>query len=174
VREALSSPSYQVRRLLELATKWANQQESDPLHVPPCRTARQLRPDEVDDLVMAYTGGATVTELAKRLDIHRSTIGKHLRGRGIDPSRKGLSSDDVPAALELYREGRTYAQIAEKFRVGKTTVRDRLHEAGVPKVDRYGRSGRNIQSRPPDPTSDPRRRAPQNPRHAAQPRWRLS
>jgi hypothetical protein len=43
-----------------------------------------------------------VSELAKRLGIHRSTIGKHLRARGIDTTPPGLQPDDVPAALELY------------------------------------------------------------------------
>ncbi|GLY39621.1 hypothetical protein Amsp01_056450 [Amycolatopsis sp. NBRC 101858] len=91
-----------------------------------------------------FHGGASVAGLARQLGIHRGTVSKHLRARGIDPSSKGLSLDDVPAALELYWKGWTYEQIGEKLGVGQTTVRDRLHEAGVPKVDRYGRSGRNM------------------------------
>lgn len=98
----------------------------------------------MDELVARFHGGASVTGLARQFGIHRGTVSKHLRAQGINPSRKGMSLGDVLAALELYREGWTYAQIAEKFGVGETTVRDQLHEAGVPKVDRYGRTGRNM------------------------------
>ncbi|WP_442788300.1 sigma factor-like helix-turn-helix DNA-binding protein [Amycolatopsis sp. NBC_01286] len=52
----------------------------------------------------------------------------------------------MPGAVELYRRGWTYAQIAVKFGVGETTVRHRLHRAGVPKAERYGRSGRNFRA----------------------------
>ncbi len=92
-----------------------------------------------------FHGGTSVAGLARQFGIHRGTVSKHLRARGIDPSPKGLSLDDVPAALRLYREGWTYAQIGEEFGAGETTVRERLHEAGVPKVERYGRNGRNFQ-----------------------------
>ena len=145
VIEALSSPSSRVQRMLNLAATWsdhARPANSSPARAP--RTARQLQASEVDKLVAGFHGGASVARLARQFGIHRGTVSKHLRARRIDPSPKGLSPDDVPTALELYRDGWTYAQLAEKFGVGETTVRDRLHEAGVPKVDRYGRTGRNM------------------------------
>jgi transposase-like protein len=144
VIEALSRPSYPVQRLLKLAADWSEQTRpaTKPVRAP--RTARLLDAIEVDELVAGFHGGASVARLARLFGIHRGTVSKHLRARGIDPSPKGLSLDDVPAALQLYREGWTYGQIAEKFGVGETTVRDRLHQAGVPKVDRYGRRGRNM------------------------------
>jgi lambda repressor-like predicted transcriptional regulator len=83
-------------------------------------------------------------ELAQRTGIHRSTISKHLRARGIDTTPPGLHPNDVPAAVELYRSGWTYAQIADKFGVGQTTVRAELRRAGVPKAARYGRTGRHL------------------------------
>ncbi|WP_410671959.1 hypothetical protein [Amycolatopsis sp. cmx-4-68] len=101
----------------------------------------------MDELAAGFRGGTSVAGLARQFGIHRGTVGKHLRARGIHPIPKGLRLDDVPAALQLYRKGWTYEQIGEKFGAGETTVRERLHEAGVPKVARYGRAGRNLQDR---------------------------
>jgi hypothetical protein len=144
VTEALANPSFQVRRLLNMAEKWPDQQDSSQPPTTQCRTARQLRPEEIDELVTAYTAGETVYELAHRTGIHRSTIGKHLRARGVDTTPPGLHPNDVPAAVELYRAGWTHVQIAEQFGVGQTTIRGLLHAAGVPKTEPYGRTGRNL------------------------------
>ncbi|MFD2464307.1 helix-turn-helix domain-containing protein [Amycolatopsis samaneae] len=142
--EALKNPCYRVRRLLDLAKAWPEQQKLVVDHDTPTRTARQLEVDDIDRLVAAYAKGATVHELAERFGIHRSTVGRHLRARGVDTVPPGLCPADVPAAVELYRSGWTYAQIADKFDVGESTVRDHLHRAGVPKAERYGRTGRNL------------------------------
>ncbi|MFI5588130.1 helix-turn-helix domain-containing protein [Amycolatopsis sp. NPDC051758] len=87
-----------------------------------------------------------MARLAERFGVHRGTVGKHLRARGVVTASPGLHPDDVPAALELYEAGWTYARIADKFGVSQSTVRDRLHEAGVPKAERYGRRGRNLRA----------------------------
>jgi hypothetical protein len=91
---------------------------------------RQLRSFEVDELVQAYGAGATVYDLATQFGINRVTVGKPLRGRGIDTKPPGLHPDDVPAAAELYRSGWLLARIAEKFGTTDDTVRARLLEVG--------------------------------------------
>lgn len=121
--------------MLNLAATWS--ERARPVNSPPARaprTARQLQASEVDELVAGLRGGASMASLASLFGIHRGTVSKYLRAQGIDPCRRGLSLDDVSAAPRLYREGWTYAQIAEKFVARETTVRDRLHEAGVPKA----------------------------------------
>jgi DNA-directed RNA polymerase specialized sigma24 family protein len=95
------------------------------------RTARQLKPAELDELVMAYAAGATVFELGDRFGIDRRTVGKHLRGRGVDTTPPGLDPEDVSAAAELYREGWSLLRIAEKFGTTASTVRRRLLEIGL-------------------------------------------
>ncbi len=63
-----------------------------------------------------YLAGATVFELAAQFGIHRSTVGQHLRSRGIDTTPPGLRPDDVPIAAELYREGWSLLQrISKRF-----------------------------------------------------------
>jgi DNA-directed RNA polymerase specialized sigma24 family protein len=94
--------------------------------------------------VTQYLAGKTVRDLAAQFAIHRSTVGKYLHAQGVDTTPPALHPDDVPKALELYRAGWTFKQIADKFGVSQTAVRDRLHQAGVPRAERYGRSGRNM------------------------------
>ncbi|HEY7489088.1 MAG TPA: hypothetical protein VH912_31915 [Streptosporangiaceae bacterium] len=95
------------------------------------KTARQLRPAEIDRLVAEYRAGRTVYELGTRFGIHRATVGQHLRARGIDTTPPGLHSDDVPEAAKLYRAGLSLARIAKRFGTTDNTVLARLREAGV-------------------------------------------
>lgn len=121
VIEALSHASRPVRRMLGIAVTW----ENVPTATPPApeasyRTMRQLRPNEIDELVEAYRAGSTIQALASQLRLHRSTVGQHLRARGIDTQPPGLHPDDVPAACKLYRSGDVL--IKEPFREVTTVI----------------------------------------------------
>jgi hypothetical protein len=129
--EALSSPPMPVTRMLEMAVTWPEQSESEPYQRQHCKTARQLRPSEIDALVAAYQAGSTVYELAKHFGIHRATVGQHLRTRGVDTTPPGLDLDDLPIAVKLYQEGWSLAKIAERFDTSSNTVRKSLRETGV-------------------------------------------
>lgn len=106
-----------------------------PCHRPPRLslpgTARQLEPDQVQELIEGYQAGATVYNLAKQFHIDRRTVGKHLRAQGVDTKPPGLHPDDVPTAAELYRSGWSLVRIANKFETNASTVWKRLREAGV-------------------------------------------
>lgn len=102
------------------------------------RTARQLRPAEVDELVATYQSGGTIRQLAVQFGIHRSTVGQHLSARGIDTQPPALHPDDVPAAADLYRSGWSLARIAEKYNTTDDTVWRRLREVGVEMRPRRG------------------------------------
>jgi len=122
-----------------MVQRWAATSCSHPATTPRYRTARQLRPAEIDKLVVDYQGGATVYELAKQYGISRGIVGKHLRSRGIDTKPPGLHPDDVPTAADLYvSAGWSLARIAEKFRTTANTVRVRLLEVGVAMRDQHG------------------------------------
>jgi hypothetical protein len=133
VVEALAHRSIQVRRLLERASTWPSAAQGNAACLPGThyRTARQLRPVEVDELVQGYEAGATVFQLGDRFGIDRRTVGKHLRARGIDTTPPGLRPDDIPRAAELYRAGWSLARISREFDTTHMTVRARLLEAGV-------------------------------------------
>lgn len=122
-----------------MAETWPNGEICDARHVPPLRTARQLRADEIDELGAAYQAGRRVHQLAASFGISRDAVGKHLRARGIDTKPPGLHPDDVPEAARLYRSGWPLARIAEKFDTTATTVQRRLMEVGVRMRDTNGR-----------------------------------
>jgi DNA invertase Pin-like site-specific DNA recombinase len=125
--------------MLDLVQTWPDLPICDAHHASARRTARQLRPAEVDELVAAYQAGGRVRGLAARFSISRGTVGKHLRARGIDTKPPGLHPDDVPEATRLYRAGWPLARIAEKFGTTADTVRRRLVEVGVRMRDTQGR-----------------------------------
>ena len=106
---------------------------------PPQRF-RQLRPEEIDEIVQAYLAGATARELGGQWGVHPKTIGKHLRTRGIDTTPPGLAPELVPEAVWLYeKQGWSTERIAVKFATSARTIRSRLLEAGVKMRDTHGR-----------------------------------
>jgi DNA invertase Pin-like site-specific DNA recombinase len=89
----------------------------------PKRHPRQLRSDQVDELVIAYEAGANAREVAKQFSIHRSTVAAHLDRRGI--TKRGLrvlSEAQVEEAALLRAQGISYERIADNLRVDKMTV----------------------------------------------------
>jgi hypothetical protein len=66
------------------------------------RTARQLRPEEVDRLIEEFRTGASIPELANTYRVYRTTIGQHLRARGIDTRPFTFLPEDVEDASQLY------------------------------------------------------------------------
>ncbi|TVT20703.1 hypothetical protein LWP59_33840 [Amycolatopsis acidiphila] len=138
--EALANPSRPARRLLEMATAWP---DSLPEVAPPAtvyRIQRQLRPDEVAQMVAQYRAGATMQDLADRFDVHRTTILKRLQTLGITTRFSKLEPDEVREAAELYRSGWTLDNLAKKYRVASSTVRAYFLADGVALRPR-GRAG---------------------------------
>ncbi len=129
--EALSTLDRPVRRLLELAKTWPKITDSSVSVTMHYRTARQLRSSEIDELVASYQAGATVFELAARFNIHRSTVGRHLKERGIDTRGPILGSNEVQEAVDLYQAGWTLDKIAKRHGVGYETIRRPLSAHGI-------------------------------------------
>lgn len=131
--EALSNPSTPVQRLLDLVRGWPDapngvvtKASSEPL-----RTAKQLRESEVDELVLAYKAGSSVCKLAKEFEVHRGTVGRLLRGRGVDTTPVALTPAQVKLSAELYTEGWSLVKIGKHFGVSENTVHRKLRAAGV-------------------------------------------
>jgi hypothetical protein len=131
--EALSHRSTPVQRLLDLAKTWPDEPNDAGFAPPPkpFKTLRKLKPAEIDELVKRYQAGSSVYQLAELYDIHRITIGRHLRARGIDTTAPALTEEQVREAVQLYAEGWSCMKIAKHFGVGTETVRGRLHQAGL-------------------------------------------
>ena len=104
------------------------------------RTARPLRPDELEKLVEAKQAGATVRELARQFDICRTTVFKHLHARG-------LMTRSIPPALlaeaaSLYEDGWSTARIGKRLDVPTETLRTALKVSGV-KMRKPGRPSKS-------------------------------
>ena len=95
---------------------------------------RQLLVGQEDEVVRAYEGGATVTELASRYDCSTTTVrevlqanGAQLRARGPRSPLEGREAE-VAAA---YEAGATVRELVERFDANQRTVRKVLADAGV-------------------------------------------
>lgn len=131
--EALSNRSTAVQRLLDLAKTWSDTPNgAGPTALTkPFKTLRKLKPAEIDELVEQYRAGSSVYQLAERFGIHRITIGRHLRSRGIDTTAPALTEEQVREAVEHYADSWSCKKIAKHLGVGAETVRVSLAKAGV-------------------------------------------
>jgi len=71
---------------------------------------------------MEYQAGDDMRVLAKRWDVHRSTIATHLKRAGICLRRKGLSEAQVIKSIELYAKGWSCQRLAEQFGCDDGTI----------------------------------------------------
>jgi DNA-binding CsgD family transcriptional regulator len=69
---------------------------------PTFTQVKQLSPAFVDELVGEYRAGASVYDLQERHGVHRNTIAKHLKHRGVQLGKSPLSESEVAQAKELY------------------------------------------------------------------------
>ena len=102
---------------------------------------RRLLPAEVAELVDAYRSGASQAELTRRFEIHRDTVRRHLMGQGVErrPCRV-LTEAQEDEAVRLYvDETWTLAELAGRFGVGQTAVRNVLVRRGVGRRERKRR-----------------------------------
>jgi DNA-directed RNA polymerase specialized sigma24 family protein len=95
------------------------------------RTARPLKPAQVEALVAGYHAGKTMKELGAQFGINRLTVSAHLRRAGVSTRRGGLGGDHVAEAVTLYEGGWSSARIAERFEVSADSVLKSLRRAGV-------------------------------------------
>ncbi len=93
--------------------------------------ARRMSQEEVDVLIGEFRAGATVTQLAERFDVHRTTVMAQLR-RGNVPRLGEWSPTQVSHVADRYRGGETLDEIAVTLGVDPRTVGRQLRRAGVP------------------------------------------
>lgn len=101
------------------------------------RSARQLRPLEMDELVARYLEVGNVTQVARQFGVTRQTVGSHLASRGIETVRR-MSEADISTAAALYRDGQSAATIGRRLEFNAQTVLNGLRSVGVPTRKRPG------------------------------------
>jgi DNA-binding CsgD family transcriptional regulator len=93
----------------------------------------------LDHLVTDYLSGVKVKELAERYRITRQTVLEHMRRQSVPRRHPRLGRDEVDEAGNLYRSGKSLADIGAVFAVDPGTVRRALTKIGVPMRDPHGR-----------------------------------
>jgi transposase-like protein len=70
------------------------------------RRQRRLASADVDQLVREYCDGlGSIYDHAERWGVHRTTIARHLRGRGLELGRLPLTSHEIERVQELREQG---------------------------------------------------------------------
>ncbi|WP_412519271.1 helix-turn-helix domain-containing protein [Actinomadura madurae] len=137
VRRRYSNTKDQVRALGELPSLNTPEPTSTKPDRP--RRARQLRADQVEQLIADYRAGATVYELGDRFGIERRTVSNILHRYGVPRRRHGLTPEQVDDAIHLYTLGWFLARVGDHLGVNHTTVLNKLRERGIPTCDTHGR-----------------------------------
>lgn len=101
---------------------------------------RRLSSGAVDELVAQYACGATITELVRSFDIHRTTVMSHLDDRKV-PRRSAVRkmTDELVASAALrYGESQSLATVAAEFEVHARTLAREFQLAELPVRPRNG------------------------------------
>ncbi|MBT2498067.1 helix-turn-helix domain-containing protein [Agromyces sp. ISL-38] len=103
----------------------------------PVGRARQLRPDEIDQLVVRYREVRSVNTVAREFGISRQTVGQHLAARGVETMRR-ISDGQIELATRRYVGGLSAATIGKQLGFDAQTILTALRRAGVPIRPRRG------------------------------------
>ena len=91
------------------------------------RRLRHLSPADVDQLVSDYCAGhGSIYELADRWGVHRNTIAKHLKSRGLELGRLSLTSEEIRRAQALRESGLSFNAIGRALDRDPKTVKSAL------------------------------------------------
>jgi DNA-binding CsgD family transcriptional regulator len=94
---------------------------------------RRLTPAEIEALLAAYRGGASVPEVCLLLGINRTTVLAQLERAGVSrrPNTAKLSGSRLTQAAQLYEAGLSLASVGQRLEVNAATVRTALAKTGV-------------------------------------------
>jgi DNA invertase Pin-like site-specific DNA recombinase len=85
------------------------------------KPARQLRADEVEQLVEHYRQNGSVAAAAKALSITRQTAGKHLADAGISTLRR-MTEANIADARSAHAAGASATAIGRKLGFSANTI----------------------------------------------------
>ena len=103
---------------------------------------RRLQSTDIDALVGLYQEGASIDGLARRYQLHRTTVIHHLDRAGITRRRvvRKMTDESVALAAARYEQGASLAVVANEFRVHQRTLARELRQAGASIRLRRGRT----------------------------------
>ena len=94
---------------------------------------RRLSRAEVEHLIYLYRYGSSIDALARRYEVHRTTIIQRLDQAGITRRRviRKMTGKSVARAATRYEQGASLAVVASEFGVHQRTLARELRLAGV-------------------------------------------
>ncbi len=101
---------------------------------------RRLSSDEIQRLTHLYREGASVDELARRYEVHKTTVIRHLDRQAVTRRRvvPKMTDHSVGQAAASYAEGASLAAVAEQFGIHERTLAREFRRAGVQIRQRNG------------------------------------
>lgn len=111
-----------------------------PPRVTPRRVSHRLSREVVNQLCADYQAGATQRELARTYGISKQSVAKLLQERGVPARPRGLSSEQLEQATQLYLAGKSVVQVGQAMNQPPNTIYDALKRTGVQMRDRHSRS----------------------------------
>jgi transposase-like protein len=118
--------------MVDMLAKQADGPVRSPTPLAPIqRVDRRVSAETIAELVQAYRDGASTTELRRRYDVSQGSVIKLLHEHAVEMRGQGLADRDVPLAANLYRSGKTLAQLGERFGISPNAVRRALVAAGA-------------------------------------------
>ena len=102
---------------------------------------RRLTRAEIEQLIDQYRAGASIHELTRRYEVHRTTVIHHLDQAGIARRRvvRKMNDESVALAAVRYQQGASLAIVAGEFGVHQRTLAREFRRAGVAIRPRRGR-----------------------------------
>jgi DNA-binding NarL/FixJ family response regulator len=109
------------RRLEKIIDKARNGDRA-PRTTPLPRPAKQLRPDDVGQILTAWHDGNTIAAISRLLNWDYTTIRKYLVTAGIDTRTNPAPNQRDRNIMRLHREGKSSRQIAKVVGCSHSTV----------------------------------------------------
>jgi transposase len=94
---------------------------------------RRLPTTEIDTLINLYREGASLDALARRYQVHRTTVIHHLDQAGVTRRRmvRKMTDESVVLAAARYAQGASLKVVASEFGVHQRTPARELRQAGA-------------------------------------------
>ncbi|MBA8794624.1 lambda repressor-like predicted transcriptional regulator [Friedmanniella endophytica] len=83
-------------------------------------------------LAAEYQAGISMSELAQRWRMHRTTVAAQLRRAGVELRRQGVPDGQLAEAAQLYLDGWSCHRLGERYGCDAEAVRRKLVRYGVP------------------------------------------
>ncbi|MHA3019672.1 hypothetical protein ACXPWS_05305 [Mycobacterium sp. BMJ-28] len=112
------SEAQHLEKVVAAAEKSSRQPRTPPLP----RSAKQLRPAEIEQILAVWHELHNVAAVARQLGWDYTTIRKYLRAAGIDTAWRSVPDDTTRHIIDLHLEGRSTRKIAAAVGCGHNKV----------------------------------------------------